>query len=46
MSDYEEYVEKYAKQNEISIEEAKQEALVKSVKHYYENRDDMPYSWW
>ena len=46
MPDYEEYIEKYAKQNNITIEEARQHALVQNVKSYYENRDNMPYAWW
>lgn len=38
-SDFEEYVRKHAEQNDISIEEAKQHAIVQSVKSYYENRN-------
>lgn len=45
-SDLEEYVRKYAKQNNISIEEAKKHAIVQSVKDYHENRDKMSYSCW
>ena len=46
MPEFEEYVQKYATKHNISIEEAKQHAIVQSVKDYHENRDKMSYSWW
>lgn len=46
MPEFEEYVQKYAKQYNISIEEANQHAIVQSVKSYYENRDHVYNVWW
>lgn len=46
MPEFEEYVQKNATKHNISIEEAKQHAIVQSVKSYYENRDKMACSWW
>lgn len=45
-NDFEQYVQKYAKKHEISIEEALQHALVKSAKRYYEGADKDVNKWW
>lgn len=39
MNDFEEYVRRYSRKHEITPEEAKEHALVKEVKAYYEERD-------
>lgn len=39
MSDFEEYVEKYCKQYELTPEEAKEHKLVQEVKSYYEEKE-------
>ena len=36
-TDYRKYVEKFAKCNHITVEEAEQHLIVKDVKKYYEN---------
>jgi hypothetical protein len=38
-SDYEDYVEKYARNRGISTEEAKDHALVREYKKYYEEKE-------
>ena len=48
MKDYDEYVKKYAKQHGLTIEEAKQEQMVKNYEKYLkeENKDTVSvYSW-
>ena len=40
MSDYEEYLKKYARDHNITIEEAETHALVKEAKTYYEESDN------
>ena len=40
MSDYERYVERYARDNGITPEEAREHALVKSAKEYYEEESE------
>ena len=46
MPEYEAYVKRYAKGNNISVEEAKQHAIVKEVKRHYESSDNADYRWW
>ena len=46
MSDFEEYVQRYIKNKDISPEEAKQEAIPQSVKRHYENPDRNDNVWW
>lgn len=46
MPEYEAYVQRYAKGNNISIEEAKQHAIVQEVKDYYEGVEYVEYKWW
>lgn len=46
MTDFEQCVQKYAKQNGISTEEAKQHALVKEAEKHYENKEKKDYVWW
>lgn len=45
MSDFEEYVQRYAKFYHISIEEAKTHAIVQEVKRHYEGNDKSDYLW-
>lgn len=40
MSDYEDYVKKYARDLRISVEEAEAHALVLETKKYYEESDN------
>lgn len=40
MSDYEEYLKKYARDHKISVEEAETHALVQETKKYYEESDN------
>ena len=46
MSDFEEYVQRYAKFYHISIEEAKTHAIVKEVKRHYEGSNKLDNVWW
>ena len=46
MNDFEAYAQRYAKCNEISVEEAKQHALVKEVKRHYEGNNKNDNVWW
>lgn len=46
MDDFELYVQRYAKKHEISIEEAKEHALVRAVKRSYEGADKDDNRWW
>ena len=46
MNDFELYVQKYAKKHEISIEEAKEHALVKAVEQHYEDTEKEYNKWW
>ncbi len=46
MSEYEAYVQRYANCHHISVEEAKQQAIVKEVKRHYESSDNADYRWW
>lgn len=46
MKEFEEYVERYAKCYHISVEEAKQHAIVKEVEKHYENKEKKEYVWW
>lgn len=46
MSDFEECVQRYAKSNHISIEEAKQHAIVQEVKRHYEGSNKLDNVWW
>lgn len=46
MPEYEAYVQRYAKGNVISVEEARQHAIVKEVKRHYESSDSADYNWW
>ena len=39
-SDYERYVERYAKHHHISVEQAKEHALVKAYKEHRENEEE------
>lgn len=45
MNDFEQFVQKYATKHGISVEEAKQHALVKAVERYY-NSADKEIKWW
>lgn len=46
MSEFEAYVQRYAKGNNISVEEAKQHALVKEVEKHYNGTDKDVNKWW
>ena len=46
MSDFEEYVQRYANCYHISIEEAKTHAIVQEVKCHYEGSDKLDNVWW
>ena len=46
MPEYEAYVKRYAKGNNISVEEAKQHAIVKEVKRHYEGSNKLDNVWW
>ena len=39
MKDFEEYVTKYAEEHKISVEEAKQHAMVKEVEKYFKDKN-------
>lgn len=39
-SDYERYVERYAKHHRISVEQAKEHKLVKEYREYRENEEE------
>lgn len=40
MSDYEEYLKKYARDHKISVEEAESHLIVKIIKRFYEESDN------
>lgn len=46
MSNYDEYVKKYATKHEITEEEAEKHAMVKNVKDHYESKEKKDYIWW
>ena len=46
MKEFEEYLRKYAQKHSISIEEAKQHAIVQNVKDCYENKEKFSGTWW
>lgn len=46
MPEFEAYIQRYAKGYDISEAEARQEAIVQSVKHHYENPDKNEFIWW
>lgn len=46
MSEFEQYIQRYIKNKNITPEEAKQEAIIKFVKHHYEDPDRNDNVWW
>ena len=46
MQEFEAYVQRYIKNQNITAEEAKKEAIVDSVRLYYENGDNDYNVWW